>query len=648
MKNHGFLKVASASPRIRVANVSYNVEKIIELSRIAGDRGAKIIVFPELSITGYTCGDLFFQNHILQASLIGIQKIASSLIDHDLAVIVGFPFLIKDRLFNCSAILLRGDIIGIVPKYFISESGDICEKRWFSSGFDLIDDVKKVAVNGNTVPFGNLKFSDIKNRIHLGLEIGDSSDLAVSSGTALSLNGVNILANLTAASEFTGKANAYRTDLISYSKKLKIGCITSGAGVHESTTDLVFGGHCVIAESGVILSETERFSRDDQIIFADFDIDAIQAARNVNSAFSDSSKKFRELITTEEVTFEFKKIFPIKTIDRFISQHPFLPATQIEQSIKEIFDIQSAGLAKRIEHSDAKNAVIAISGGLDSTLALLVTVKTFDLLKLSRKNIIAITMPGFGTTSLTYKNAHRLMEIFDVTIKEIDIKEACLQHMKDIGHDKELQDVAFENMQARERTQILMDIANKVNGIVIGTGDLSELALGWATYNGDHMSMYGVNSGVPKTLIRQMIVYLAENEDDKQLATVLMDIINTPISPELLPPGKDGTIAQSTESFLGSYELHDFFLYHTMISGITPEKLLHISCIAFDGKFEKRYIKEVLKTFYSRFFSQQFKRSASPDGPKVCVVSLSPRCGWKMPSDADGSMWITALDECDI
>jgi len=645
MQTYGFIKVAAASPRLKVANVSYNAQRIEQLIHEAYKRDVYLLVFPELSITGYTCGDLFAQQNLLHAAAKALVSLATQTKHIDMLSVVGLPVFVEERLYNCAAVLSKGSIIGLVPKMFLPNHNEFYEKRWFTSGHEICKTVSEIDFNSYKVPFGNLLFNDKKNEVRLGIEICEDLWSVIPPSSIMALNGANILANLSASNELVGKADYRRKLVEQQSARCIAGYVYAGSGVHESTTDLVFGGHSIIAENGIILKESQSFSRNDQIIYSDIDIGKLMAEKHSQTSYADDCDRNRAYRKYTNVGYEISDGAGLFRLDRNINPYPFVPVDKniSDYRCEEVFKIQSTGLAKRIEHTGVKKAIIAVSGGIDSTLALLVTVKTFDMLGRSRSDIVAITMPGFGTTTKTYDNSIGLMRSLNVDTREIDIKPACLLHMKDIDHDPNTHDIVFENMQARERMQILMDIANKENGLVIGTSDLSELALGWTTYNGDHMSMYGINSGVPKTLVRLLVKWTADNESDDEIKQVLNKIIDTPISPELLPPDEKGIITQKTEVQIGAFELHDFFLYHVVKWGMPPKKILYLASVAFAGMYDENYIKEILKIFYSRFFSQQFKRSALPDGPKVGSVGLSPRGDWRMPSDADCSLWLNDL-----
>lgn len=650
MKNYGFIKVASASPKLKVANTDYNISEIEKMMQKADKKGAAIIVFPELCITAYTCNDLFLQRKLLEKAESALFELLDKTKDLDILAVVGLPLSIDSRLYNCAAAIQRGRILGVVPKMFLPNYKEFYEKRWFTSGHEISKVVSEIKLYGRPVPFGHLIFRNEEYDITLGIEICEDLWAIIPPSSYLALSGANIIANLSASNELVAKAEYRRKLVEQQSARCISGYIYAGANLHESTTDLVFGSHCLIAENGIILAESKRFCREDPIIYAEIDVDRLCAERQYNKSFADDYDMETDRRKYRFVEFDFNKKFSIDNaynFDRKIDPYPFVPEdpSTVSSRCEEIFNIQTAGLAKRLEHTGSKRVVLGISGGLDSTLALLVTAKAFDLLNIPRKNIEAVTMPGFGTTNMTYQNALELMKSLDVNIREIDIKPACLQHMKDIGQDPNVHDVTYENLQARERTQILMDIANKVKGLVVGTGDLSELALGWATYNGDHMSMYGVNCSVPKTLVRFLVKWVAEHIAEERTQEVLYKIIDTPISPELLPPDEQGRIRQKTEDEVGPYELHDFFLFYAVRYGMAPRKILFLATVAFKDKYEPEIIKKWLKNFYHRFFTQQFKRSALPDGPKVGSISLSPRGDWRMPSDADSSIWVKDLED---
>jgi len=628
--NYGFVRIAAAVPELKVSDVLFNTEKIIELIHVAEENRTQVVCFPELCITGYTCADLFFQQQLQEEVLKALSEIQMATLSVSCAVIVGAPLRFRNRLFNTAVVLQKGRIIGIVPKTFLPNHGEFYEKRWFVSGKNLRG--QTIVCNEQEVPFGvDLIF--FSPSFSFGIEICEDLWAPLPPSTELCMAGAEIIFNPSASNELIGK-HEYRLQLIEQqSARCHAGYVYSSSGMYESTTDLVFSGSAVIAENGKILETSKRFSLDSQLIFNEIDVDILRYERMHNSNFGeDALQQIFRKIEMQGQPLEQKEI------KRTVSPYPFVPpVSKREESCSEIFSIQTSGLAKRWLHTQAKSLIVGISGGLDSTLALLVCVKTADKLGFDRKTVIGVTMPGFGTTNRTYGNALNLMKSLEITGLEISIKEACLQHFKDIGHDPDVHDVIFENTQARERTQILMDLANKYNGLVIGTGDLSELALGWATYNGDHMSMYAVNSGIPKTLVRYLVEYVAQSMEEKT-KTILEDILKTPVSPELLPADEYGEIHQKTEDLVGPYELHDFFLYYFVRFGFSPKKILFLAQKAFGDKYSEAILRKWLKVFLRRFYSQQFKRSCMPDGPKVGSINLSPRGDWRMPSDA-GFHW---------
>lgn len=635
--DYSFIKVAAACPIIKVADVEFNIDNIKKCIVEAINQHAKLIVFPEMSITAYTCGDLFLSSQLLKRSETAIEKLCDFSKDKDILIAIGAPLKHSNSLYNCAYIIFKGSIIGIVPKSYIPNYTEFYEKRWFSEGLNIIDNNANLSFQ-KEIPFGtNLIFTC--GNIKLGFEICEDLWVVVPPSSYLSICGANILCNLSASNELVSKADYRRHIVKGQSARCMSSYIYASSGVYESSTDLVFSGHLMIYENGANLKENDRFERENCIITSIIDVEKLENERLRNISFRDS--KFICPFKIKEVPFSFSNL-KIDKFDRFIDKHPFVPSNYLERKLRcqEIFNIQTAGLAKRISHTNLQKAVVGISGGLDSTLALLVTIKTFDLLNIPRKNVITITMPGFGTTDRTYNNAVQLCKELNTDFREINIVNACLQHFKDINHDKSIHDVTYENVQARERTQILMDIANKEGGLVIGTGDLSELALGWCTYNGDHMSMYAVNCSIPKTLVRYLVRYVGENEVKESISKILFDILDTPVSPELLPKDKNGEIIQKTEDIVGPYELHDFFLYYFIRQGASPEKILLLAKTAFNNVYDEDVIKKWLNTFIKRFFTQQFKRSAIPDGPKVGTISLSPRGDWRMPSDACYNSWL--------
>jgi NAD+ synthase (glutamine-hydrolysing) len=622
--NYGMIRVAAASLKLKVANPSYNKEEIKKAIDKAVDENVKILVTPELSITGYTCADLFFTRALQDSAEEALLDIKNYTEGKNIIVVVGSILKAKNKLYNCAFVLLNGEIINIVPKINIANYNEFYEKRWFASGEQIQcgDFVEKYGVNVSTTQI--IEVGDAR----IGIELCEDLWVPNPPSSNLALNGANIILNLSASDEYVSKAQ-YRRDLIANQSARCISAyVYAGASVYESTTDVVFSGATVIAENGAILAEGKRFSRDNVITIADVDVEKLNTLREKNMSFeSDFNNCFVENFEFSNDNNDLKY--------RYVDPHPFVPSdkNEVKERCQEIFAIQASGLAKRLEHVGSKGCVIGISGGLDSTLALLVAVEAMKLLGKSNSDIIGITMPGFGTTDRTYNNAIDLMKSLGVTIKEISIKDACVQHMSDIEHNPDIKDITYENTQARERTQILFDMANKHGCLLVGTGDLSELAMGWCTYNGDHMSMYGVNASVPKTLVRYLVDYVA-SVSDENTKSILLDVLDTPVSPELLPPDENGKIAQKTEDNIGPYELHDFFLYNFVRFGFTKEKLSALAVKAFDGKYDKQTIDKWLNVFIKRFFISQFKRSCIPDSPKVGSVSLSPRGDWRMPSDA--------------
>ena len=638
MKN-GFVKVAAATPDIRVADVEFNTQNIINVMEEAQKNGAKILVFPELCVTGYTCSDLFDHSVLLKASRKALLEIAENTSDKDMLVFVGAPLEVNGKLYNVAAAMNQGEIIGFTTKTFLPNYGEFYEMRQFTPGPQT---VREITFEGKKIPFGPqiLFQAEGMEELVVAAEICEDVWSPVPPSIQAALEGATVIVNCSASDETIGK-DTYRRALISgQSARLISGYIYANAGEGESTTDLVFGGHNIIAENGTVLKESSRYVN--EIIYSELDLQRITGERRKNTTFQplDEETLVRVPFTVEETKTFLTRTFPKK---------PFVPSDEPTraQRCEEILTIQAMGLKKRLAHTNARTAVVGISGGLDSTLALLVTARAFDMLGRDKKDIIAVTMPCFGTTDRTYQNACEMSKKVGATLIEVPIADAVNVHFRDIGHDPEDHSVTYENCQARERTQVLMDIANKTWGMVIGTGDLSELALGWATYNGDHMSMYGVNASVPKTLVRHLVKYAADDTKDEALKNVLYDVLDTPVSPELLPP-KDGDIAQKTEDLVGPYELHDFFLYFMLRFGYEPSKIFRIACMTFDGEYDKETIFKWLETFCRRFFSQQFKRSCLPDGPKVGTVALSPRGDWRMPSDACVAVWMKDLEACRV
>ena len=639
--NYGFVKVAAAVPRVKVADCKFNSERLEGLITIAEGKGVQILTFPEMCITGYTCGDLFAQQLLLEQAEMALIQILNSTRQLDIISILGMPVVVNSTVINAAVVIQKGKILGVVPKTYLPNYKEFYEQRWFTSALQVSEN--SVRLCGQIVPMGNnLLFETAETTF--GIEICEDLWATVPPSSSLALQGAEIIFNLSADDEGIGKHN-YLCSLISQqSARCISGYVFSSSGFGESTTDVVFAGNGLIYENGYLLARSERFCMEEQLIINEIDVECIRAERRVNTTFAANKAncpgKEAVRISTEFVNSKDLNL------TRTFNPHPFVPqGSELNSRCEEIFSIQIAGLAQRLLHTGAKTAVIGISGGLDSTLALLVCVKTFDKLGLSRKDILGITMPGFGTTDRTYHNAIDLMNSLGVSIREISIREACIQHFKDIGHDLNIHDVTYENSQARERTQILMDIANQTWGMVIGTGDLSELALGWATYNGDHMSMYGVNAGIPKTLVKHLVQWVAENGMDETSKATLLDIVDTPISPELIPADENGEIKQKTEDLVGPYALHDFFLYYFLRFGFRPSKIYFLAQTAFSGVYDDETIKKWLQTFFRRFFNQQFKRSCLPDGPKVGSISISPRGDWRMPSDASSAAWLKEIAE---
>lgn len=640
---YGYVKVAAAIPAVKVADCVFNAGQTEKQILEADEKGVQIIVFPELNLTAYSCGDLFGQRLLLEQAEMALMQVMNNTRQLDIISIVGMPVLLNSSLLNCAVVFQKGKILGVVPKSYLPNYKEFYEQRWFVSA-DAYPNTMTVRLCGQVVPCSSQLLFDTPD-VCFGIEICEDVWAPVPPSSYLALQGAEVIFNLSADTENISKHQYLCSLLAQQSARCLSGYVFSSCGFGESTTDVVFAGNALIYENGSLLAKNDRFSFDEQLVISEIDVDRLRTERQMNTTFGASvrnhySAAFQhiqtEFVSSKEGEFT-----------RTVEPHPFVPAggKLLDERCEEIFSIQVAGLAKRLVHTSSKTVVVGISGGLDSTLALLVCVKTFDKLGLSREGIVGITMPGFGTTDRTYNNALDLMRSLGVTIKEISIKEACIQHFQDIDHDMSVHDVTYENGQARERTQILMDYANKVGGLVIGTGDLSELALGWATYNGDHMSMYGVNASIPKTLVRYLVNWVALTGVDADSKATLLDIIDTPISPELIPADEQGNIKQKTEDLVGPYELHDFFLYHFLRFGSRPAKIFFLAQKAFDGVYDDETIKKWLKNFCRRFFIQQFKRSCLPDGPKVGSVSLSPRGDWRMPSDASAALWIKECEE---
>lgn len=641
---NGFMKVAAAIPSVKVADCEYNIQQIESIIAKAEGRGVEVIVFPELCITGYTCQDLFRQSLLLEKAETAVLMLLDFSRNLDIISIVGLPVVVGDVLLNCAAVIQKGDLLGLIPKTYLPNYSEFYEKRWFASSQDLQPTEIRFAGNKILVTPQPTLFRTCDG-VMFGVEICEDVWAPAPPSNNLALSGADVIFNLSASDELIGK-HKYLTALLSQQSARTIsGYVYSGCGFGESSQDMVYAGNALIYENGQLLAQGCRFSFEPQVVMSQIDIEKLKSERRTNSTYINAQRGHDARIVNAHTTVTQRDFELIRDVD----PHPFIPKSEdMEASCDEIFSIQVAGLAKRLVHTGCKTVVVGISGGLDSTLALLVCVKAFDKLGWSRKGVVGVTMPGFGTTDRTHTNAVNLMKSLGVTIREINISASVRQHFNDIGQDEAVHDVTYENSQARERTQILMDLSNKLGGLVIGTGDLSELALGWATYNGDHMSMYGVNAGIPKTLIRYLVRFVAGDVDDDSRAT-LLDIIDTPVSPELIPADEDGSISQKTEELVGPYELHDFFLYNILRFGFTPSKVFMLARKAFDGNhdgapfYDDDTIKKWLTTFVRRFFNQQFKRSCLPDGPKVGSVSLSPRGDWRMPSDASASLW---LKEC--
>lgn len=635
LKEQGFVRVGAVVPKLKVADTEFNCNEIIKQIEVASNNKIQIVVFPELCVTGYTCQDLFEQDTLLEEAEKALNKILDYTNNLDIICIIGMPIKAENQLFNTAVVIQKGKILGIVPKTFIPNYGEFYEKRWFASSKNA--NKKEIEILDQKVPFGiDLLFKDKENNeICFGIEICEDIWAVEPPSNKLALLGANIIFNLSASNEVIGKKE-YRRDLVKMqSAKTISGYVYCSSGVNESTSDVVFSGESMIFENGSCLTNNQRFDFESNMIFTEIDTKRLANDRRKNISFMGDS-----------VDLEYREIkinIPdnIENLTREYSKTPFVPEDKkkISEICEEILNIQSYGLAKRLLHTNINKTIIGISGGLDSTLAFLVIIKAYEILNLPKENIIAITMPGFGTTSRTHNNSMKLINEYGATFREINITKSSLQHFEDIGHDKNIKDVTYENAQARERTKILMDIANKENGLVVGTGDLSELALGWCTYNGDHMSMYAVNASIPKTLVKYIIKWVADNSKE-ECKNIINDILDTPISPELLPPDENGNIEQKTEEQVGPYILHDFFLYHFLRYGAEPKKIYILACKTFKNDFKKEEIKHWLQVFIKRFFTQQFKRNCMPDGPKVGTVSLSPRGDLRMPSDASYNIWL--------
>ena len=638
--NYGYVKVAAAIPGVRVADCMYNAAEIEKQIVEADGKGVEIITFPELSLTAYTCGDLFAQQLLLDEAERGLLQIMQNTCHLDIIAIIGMPVSVHGMLINAGTVIQHGKVLGVVPKYYLPNYKEFYEMRWFTSG-DMIKQ-ENVRLCGQLVPVTHDMIFETPKAI-FGVEICEDVWAPIPTSSMLTLKGADIIFNLSATNECIGK-HSYLLELLSQqSARSMSGYVFSSCGFGESTTDVVFAGNALIYENGKLLARSKRFEMEPQLVISEIDVEFLRGERRVNTTFATSMRQYigKEAL---RVNIDRTSDKPVE-LTRVYEPHPFVPqGPTLDERCEEIFSIQVSGLAKRLVHTYSKTAIVGISGGLDSTLALLVCVRTFDKLLRDRKGIVGITMPGFGTTDRTYNNAINLMKSLGVTIREISIKDACIQHFKDIGHDVNNHDVTYENSQARERTQILMDVANQMNGLVVGTGDLSELALGWATYNGDHMSMYGVNGSIPKTLVKHLVKWVALHDVDELSKNTLLDIVDTPISPELIPADEQGNIKQITEDLVGPYELHDFFLYYFMRCGFSPAKIFMLAKRSFAGEYDDATIKKWLQTFCRRFFNQQFKRSCLPDGPKVGSITISPRGDWRMPSDASSASWLKEVE----
>ena len=648
--DYGYIRVAAAVPQVNVADVEYNVAQIVDCARRAADAGAQLVVFPELCVTSYTCADLFANEVLLDSAEQAIVAIGEATARVDIVVIVGAPVRADGHLFNCAVVMHKGKILGFVPKTYLPNYKEFYEKRWFTS-YNLVRNQHEITFNGSSYPFGADIIFDA-GRVKLAVEICEDLWVPIPPSSIYSINGANVIVNLSASNELIGKHN-YLVNLIKHQSEHCISAyVYSSAGYGESTTDLVFAGNAIIAENGSVLREGTRFEQTSQLEWADIDIEALNNERRVNGSYSDNLAQHAREMHHVSLDWPATLNYDETRLCRPLKKLPFVPReeSRLHSRCEDIVNIQTEGLMRRLHFTGIKTVVVGVSGGLDSTLALLVATRAFDKLCLDRRGIYGITMPGFGTTDRTYNNALELMHALGITVKEISIAAAVTQHFADIGHDMSVHDVTYENGQARERTQILMDYANKTGGIVLGTGDLSELALGWATYNGDHMSMYNVNCSIPKTLAKHLVMWFATlasttTPEGLKIHETLLDVLRTPISPELTPADTQGNIQQKTEDLVGPYELHDFFLYHMLRYGYSPRKLYLLANLAFEGDYDRKTIKKWLTKFMWRFFGQQFKRSCLPDGPKVGSVSLSPRGDWRMPSDAAVRLWIKECDE---
>ena len=638
MKNYGFCRIGAAIPRVSVADCMTNVREMKNLIVQAVDKDVKILCFPELSVTGYTCGDLFLQDLLLTETESSIVQLLDETETLPVCFIIGAPIRLNSKIYNCALVCFEGEVLGIIPKMHLPNYSEFYEKRWFEC-YDS-DEIMTLIYAGRMTSFGtNLLFGP--EDCIFGVEICEDLWSVIPPGSYHALAGAKLLFNLSASNELVGKRDYIQSLVSQQSARCQAAYIYSGAGFGESSTDLVYAGNAYIYENGKLLAGSERFVLESQLIVSDVDLELLDAERRKNTTFTARAV----LDDYQRIAFDWRENEKESVLTRIINPHPFIPSTiDYDESCNEIFNIQTTGLIQRMTHVSTQSLIVGVSGGLDSTLALLVCVEVADKLNLSRKMICGVTMPGFGTTDRTYRNATKLMNALGISVREISIVKACEQHFRDIDHDPVLHNITYENTQARERTQILMDLGNQLNGIVIGTGDLSELALGWATYNGDHMSMYGVNSGIPKTLVKHLVRWVAQNQVDEEVGKVLLNIADTPVSPELLPLNENGEMTQFTENSVGPYELHDFFLFYTLRYGFTPSKIAFLACHAFREQYEGEVIRKWITVFYKRFFSQQYKRNCMPDGPKVGSINLSPRGDWRMPSDACVNLWLKDLE----
>jgi len=645
IKELNYIKVGAVVPTTQPADITQNTAKMIEQAKNGKVKYCDILLYPELSITAYSCADLFQQSTLLNDATTSLLYFCDATKSMKNLFVLGLPLAVNGCLYNCAVVVQKGKILAVVPKTYIPNHNEFYEARWFSSARNT--NQQQVKIGGDSIPFGsNLIFEDENNaNFTFAIEICEDLWATIPPSSYLALNGASIILNLSASNEIVGKAEYRKNLVVQQSAKTITGYVYASAGVGESTTDTVCGGHIIMAENGHLLVENRRFQRKNLIVSQDFDLEYIQHERINNITFSQAiSQNNNRNNNFRRIPFVSSN-YPQQKIERTIPTHPFVPSNNAKchERCQEIFAIQSNGLATRLAHTGIQSVIIGLSGGMDSTLALLVAIQAFDILKLDKSKIYCLTMPGFGTTNRTKNNAVELCKALNINIETINISPACKQHFKDLKHDPSIHDITYENIQARERTQILMNKANQQSALVIGTGDLSELALGWCTYNGDHISMYAVNIGIPKTLVRFLIDYYANNLCQGDATVVLKDVLATPISPELLPPDQDGNISQKTEDLVGPYELHDFFIYQCLRCGFAPAKILCLAQYAFEDKYETQTIKKWLKKFYQRFFSQQFKRSCIPDGPKVGTIALSPRGDWRMPSDATAKQWLQQL-----